>query len=300
MTIRFGSLFTGIGGMDLGLERSGMVCEWQVELDGYATRVLEKHWPNVRRERDVREFPPKPAARWRVDAIVGGFPCQPVSCAGRRQAQRDPRWLWPHFARVVRVLRPDYVVVENVPGLLVRGYGFDEVLGDLAEMGLDAEWAVLPASAFGAPHIRERVFIVAYASVFGRQGQHGRQGDVKLAKRRQSRLGKTAADVAGPGARNVSTRSRTKRKGTSDASGPCAIADANCLAHEARIFRPGRAFESLPYPCWESDQPGVVRAAHGISNRVDRIKGLGNAVVPQVSQWLGERILEHALHQLRQ
>src|SRR5262245_52410373 len=179
----FGSLFSGIGGMDLGLERAGLRCMWQVEINEYARRVLERHWPDVPRFGDVAAFPPADAddggcevqaeatepggdeshdrLSLRVDLICGGFPCQPVSVAGRRQAQRDPRWLWPHFARVVRVLRPRYVLVENVPGLLVRG--IDDVLGDLAEMGFDAEWCCLPASAFGAPHLRERVFVVAYA-----------------------------------------------------------------------------------------------------------------------------------------
>src|SRR6266850_6229536 len=124
----FGSLFAGIGGFDLGLERAGWICRWQVELDPFCQRVLAKHWPDVRRYGDVRAFPEPDTER--VDLICGGFPCQPVSVAGKRRAQADERWLWPEFARVVRALRPHLVLVENVPGLLQRGIG--DVLGDLA------------------------------------------------------------------------------------------------------------------------------------------------------------------------
>src|SRR5262245_38127917 len=113
--LTFGSLFAGIGGFDLGFERAGMKCVWQVEIDPYATKVLEKHWPHVRRHDDVQTFPP--AGDWRCDVICGGFPCQPVSLAGKRRGQDDERWLWPHFSRIIRELRPRFAVVENVPGL---------------------------------------------------------------------------------------------------------------------------------------------------------------------------------------
>lgn len=160
MVLTFGSLFSGIGGLDLGLERAGLRCVWQVEINDYCRRVLAKHWPNVRRHDDVKTFPPQEGA-WSCDLIVGGFPCQPVSVAGKGLAQDDPRWLWPEFARILRVLRPRYALLENVPGLFVRG--FPDVLGDLATLGYDAEWAVLSAAQFGAPHLRKRVFVVAYS-----------------------------------------------------------------------------------------------------------------------------------------
>src|SRR5947207_4882441 len=123
--LTFGSLFSGLGGIDLGLERAGMQCRWQVENDEYAGKILEKHWPGLPRWRDVRYF--LGGKRWRscraawyVDMVAGGPPCQPVSCAGRGRGQEDERWLWPEMARVVRLLRPRYVLFENVPGLLVR------------------------------------------------------------------------------------------------------------------------------------------------------------------------------------
>lgn len=161
--MKVGSLFSGIGGLDLGLERAGMSVVWQCESDPYCRAVLRKHWPEVPCYRDVREIElglPWPQSPEPVDLICGGFPCQPVSFAGKQLAQADERWLWPEFARVLRLLRPRFALVENVPGLLARGMG--DVLGDLAELGFDAEWSLLPACAVGASHTRERVFIVAY------------------------------------------------------------------------------------------------------------------------------------------
>lgn len=161
--MKFGSLFSGIGGLDLGLERAGMQCAWQVEIDPYASRVLAKHWPSVPRFSDVRAVGAHnlPA----VDLICGGFPCQDISRAGKRVGIDGERsGLWSEFARIIRQLRPRFVLVENVAALLGRGLG--RVLGDLADLGFDAEWSVLSACALGAPHLRERVFIVAYPNGF--------------------------------------------------------------------------------------------------------------------------------------
>src|SRR5262245_35260350 len=131
MTFTFGSLFSGIGGIDLGLERAGMECVWQCENDPYASRVLARHWPAVPNLGDAH------AVRWedveRVDLIAGGYPCQPFSVAGQRRGDADPRHLWPRFRDAVRVLRPRYALLENVPGHFSLGFG--RVLGDLAELG---------------------------------------------------------------------------------------------------------------------------------------------------------------------
>lgn len=162
----FGSMFAGIGGLDLGLERAGWACRWQVEKDPYCRRVLADHWPAVTRYEDTREV------EWsgveRVDLVAAGFPCQPVSQSGLRLAQDDPRWLWPEVERAVRILRPRLVLLENVPGLFTAG--FDDVLSDLAALGFDAEWSVLSACTVGAPQMRRRLFLVAYAPGEGLQG----------------------------------------------------------------------------------------------------------------------------------
>ncbi len=163
----FGSLFAGIGGIDLGLERAGWTCRWQVEWDEWCQRVLAKHWPDVPRYGDIA------TVDWsgveRVDLLAGGFPCQPVSAAGKRKAQADERWLWPEFLRAIRALRPRLVLVENVTNLLAidGGSAFGEVVGDLAASGYDAEWDCIPASAVGALHERDRVWIVAYPRRLG-------------------------------------------------------------------------------------------------------------------------------------
>ena len=160
--MKFISLFAGIGGFDLGLERAGMTCVAQVENNPYCLRVLEKHWPNVLRIKDVKDANKNnlPA----TDLICGGFPCQPHSLAGKRAASADDRDLWPEFARIVREIMPRWVLGENVPGLLSSAHGrfFGGILADLAASGYVAEWQSISAAAFGAPHIRERVFLVAH------------------------------------------------------------------------------------------------------------------------------------------
>jgi DNA (cytosine-5)-methyltransferase 1 len=157
------SLFSGIGGLDLGLERAGISTVGQVEIDPWCRRVLARHWPDVPRHDDVRT-----AAAWwlseerpHVDLIFGGFPCQDVSDAGDRAGiEGEQSGLWDHFAAVVRRVRPRYVLVENTTGLLARGMG--RVIGDLAGCGYDTEWDCVPAAAVGAPHLRARLWVVAY------------------------------------------------------------------------------------------------------------------------------------------
>ena len=159
--MRFGSLFSGIGGLDLGLERAGLTCAWQVENNPLCLRVLQKHWPTVPRHGDVKELDPNDLSP--VDIIAGGFPCQDVSQAGTRSEGIGGArsGLWIEMARVVRHLRPRFVLVENVAGLAVRG--LDRVLGDLADLGYDAEWTSIGAAHVGAPHLR-RIFVLAAPS----------------------------------------------------------------------------------------------------------------------------------------
>lgn len=165
VSLTFGSLFAGIGGMDRGLEWAGWKCRWAVEIDDYARKVYKSHWPHVELYGDVRSFL---TGYWHpssftVDAVVGGFPCTDISNAGARAGiDGEQSGLWSEFRRVLCLLRPDYAIVENVAALLDRGIG--TVLGDLADCGFDAAWEVLTSCAFGAAHTRPRVFIVAYAN----------------------------------------------------------------------------------------------------------------------------------------
>jgi len=234
--LRYRSLFSGIGGFDLGFDRAGMVCAGQVEIDDYCRRVLAKHWPDVPRMADIREV--KGDEFGAVDVICGGFPCQPHSVAGNRKASQDERDLWGEFARIIYRVKPRWVVAENVFGLLSSEGGrfFGRVLRDLAAGGYDATWQVLRASDVGAIHKRERVFLVAH-----RDGQ-------RIERFWQEPLSRVAAFSW---CENV--RRAEDLRGRSD----------------------------IP-------QPLVRRKSDGFPRRVDM---LGNAVVPQVAEWIGRRIV---------
>ena len=221
-----GSLFSGIGGFDLGLERAGMRVRWQVEIDPYCQRVLAKHWPHVQRYGDIQ------SVDWGtvepVDVLCGGFPCQDISLAGKGAGLAGERsGLWFEYAKAIEALAPRYVLIENVSALRARG--LDQVLGALATLGYDAEWEVLSACAFGAPHTRERVFVLAYAK----------------------------------GARFLQCgRIEQSKNSTSERN----------VHHWANQSEP-------------------LRVADGIPNRMDRLRALGNSVVPQIAEMIGAWIL---------
>jgi DNA (cytosine-5)-methyltransferase 1 len=162
--LRLLSLFAGIGGFELGLERSGgFQTVAQCEIDPYCQRVLAKHWPEAKRYGDIRELTSEQLAAdgIAVDAICGGFPCQDISTAGKGAGIEGERsGLWGEYARLIGELRPRVVFVENVAALL--GRGLDKVLGDLASLRYDAWWDCIPASAVGAPHRRDRLWLIAY------------------------------------------------------------------------------------------------------------------------------------------
>ncbi len=153
-------LFSGIGGFSLGLERAGMRTVAFCEIDPWCRSELAGRWPGVPIFEDVRTL--SGSAVGRADVVCGGFPCQDISTAGRRAGIAGPRsGLWAEYARIVGELRPRYIIVENVAALL--NFGLGRVLGDLAALGYDAEWHGIPAAALGAPHQRDRVWIIAYA-----------------------------------------------------------------------------------------------------------------------------------------
>jgi len=312
--LTFGSLFAGIGGLDLGMERAGMVCKWQVEIDDYATRVLERHWPNVRRWRDVTTFPPdtvraecESGARrrgvrqgnsqpstWKVDLICGGFPCQDISYAGKGAGLDGARsGLFYEVARIVRILEPRYVLLENVAALLTRG--LDAVLGTLASLGYDAEWHCVPAAAVGAPHIRDRVFIVAYTSGLGwnprwseREGQFGSAalvcpGDVSDANRREQGRGQQSERETNQ--RNSDTAGDGEERCMANPS----IPRLEIGQYQERL----RQFAATVGSGQWATEPDVDRVAHGVPSRVDRLRCLGNAVVPQVAEYVGRMIMQH-------
>jgi len=165
-------LFSGIGGFSLGLENAGMVTEMFVEIDPKARRVLRKHWPHVEMHDDVNTIGIK---RGQFDLICGGFPCQDISRAGKMEGiGGEKSGLWGQFYRLIREGQPNYVIIENVARL--RSDGLVTVLQNLNEIGYDAEWHCIPATAVGLPQERDRIYIVAYARSLGyrRSGWVGR------------------------------------------------------------------------------------------------------------------------------
>lgn len=192
-------LFSGIGGFSVGLERAGFETAAFCEIEPFPRGVLAKHWPWVRCYDDVRLLSADQLARdgiGRIDAICGGFPCQDASVAntsGKSRAGIDGErtGLWVHIQRLAAELRPEVVLLENVPGLLSSGFG--RVLGDLAEIGYDAEWRVIPAFSAGLPHRRERLWVVAYPSGSGLSRPVGGKSILESAEASLAQLGYEAA-----------------------------------------------------------------------------------------------------------
>lgn len=293
-------LFSGIGGFSLGLERTGgfrtvAFCE----IDPFCRRVLKKHWPEVPCYDDVRQLTAERLAAdgIGVDVICGGFPCQDISVAGKGAGLEGERsGLWSEIARLSGELRPRFVIVENVSALLSRG--LDRVLGDLAALGFDAEWHCIPASAVGAPHRRDRFWLVAYAEELfsdgrehnGRRHQEGSRSLPELGNGR-GHAG-ILADADKPrlegwlrdGLRECADERAAWARGAS-------VADTSCeLSHGAGTAGPGWWRQSSDCRWWLSE-PNVGRVAHGVPSRVDRLRALGNAVVPQVVTLIGRTIL---------
>ena len=282
--MQFISLFAGIGGFDLGLERAGMECVAQVEIDGFCQKVLTKHWPDVPKFGDIRDVGKHnlPAA----DLICGGFPCQPFSVAGKQGGTADDRHLWPEMLRVITELKPAWIVGENVPGII--NIFLDQAISDLEDQGYTCEPVVLPACAFDAPHRRDRIFIVAYSiSPTGRGGELVREGN-----RQGWEPTKTERESIQPGHRQPHTGEPKQSRET------MADTRSNRLA---LIGKPGNDTpergnrRGIPQndsgQLWEAE-PSVGRVANGVPNRVDRLKSLGNAVVPQVAEFIGRAIME--------
>lgn len=252
-----GSLFSGIGGFDLGFERAGIETIWQVEIDSYCRRLLARRFRDAERFDDIRE-----CCGWRwdrkycacgrkyhlkpVDILTGRFPCQDISRANSQGAGLDGArsGLWVEYHRLICELRPRIAVVENVSALLDDGMG--RVIGNLAESGYDCEWDCLPASAFGAYHERDRVFIVAHKQ--GDDGQARNLLEASAARRSQlqfRRLSSMAMATAGER-------------------------------------------ENVRLDC----EPRLERLVDGTPDRLDRLRGLGNCVDERVAEWIGRRIVE--------
>ena len=275
MTLTVGSLFSGIGGLDLGLERAGMKVIWQSEIEPYACKVLKKHWPEVVNHGDIKSINWRDIVR--PDVICGGYPCQPFSHAGKRQGEQDPRHLWPWVRQAISELRPRYAILENVRGHLSMG-GLS-VIADLASIGYDAEWRIVSAASVGANHKRDRIIIVAYPqSDWKRRGHSQNTGTLSQWVEIQTTIRGSSSSMADNDCKwnGINRPPATTRK-------ECVFGSHYATREAANVSRK-----------WWEIEPDVGRVANGVPSRVDRLRGLGNAVVPQVAEVIGRLVVEHA------
>jgi DNA (cytosine-5)-methyltransferase 1 len=260
-----------------------MTCAGQVEIDKFCLRVLEHYWPDVKRVEDIRNVTGLEFGT--VGLVCGGFPCQPFSCAGKRKGKADDRYLWPEMLRVIQVYRPTWVLGENVTGII--GVELDKVLADLEGIGCKtAPPFIIPACAVDAPHRRDRVWIVAHTEHDGRNGTEVKRGIGARNKTPTEPIGTEQftgsgcgegrdADVADAALMRVEGVGKS-RVGQSGGLAKEVVSDGSCEGIRAAQWKP---------------EPDVGRVAHGVPGRVDRLRSLGNAVVPQVVEEIGRAIM---------
>ena len=283
-----GSLFSGIGGFEFGLERTGgFKTVWQCEIDPFCLKVLAKHWPDVKRFTDIKRMGVDEEIPC-VDVICGGFPCQDISCAGKGAGIHAERsGLWWEMHRIIRMVRPRYVLVENVAALLNRG--LDEVLGSLAESGYDAEWTILRACDFGLPHRRERIYLIAYS---GRLRPN--TGWTKQPLSGTGADGKEGITTNPAGIRRGGILRQRRKAESFRVKGDGDTWDAS-NAMRPGLSQPKQERElrrSITQCNWGQAPSPICRVDDVIPYRMDRLRALGNAIVPQCAQFVGQCLLD--------
>ena len=286
--IKIGSLFSGIGGFELGLERAipGAKTIWQVEQNAFCQKVLSKHWPDAKIYNDVRNITKDNVEP--IDILCGGFPCQDISLAGKGAGLHGKKsGLWWEMLRIISELRPGIVIMENVSAVLIRGGC--EIIGSLAEIGYCTEWTVISAREMGAPHLRRRWFAVAYPD-------ERREADSIRARRKKSSL------CAFP-----DSDSKSKSDSTHDAQTlERTFADSDSQRFKKQFFCKSKQkikqyiqvnSKDTQKTYWQRYAPKspLCRVDDGIPNRMDRLRALGNAIVPQCSEWVGQQIVKSGL-----
>ena len=271
-------LFSGIGGFSLGLERAGFETVAFCEIDKYCRLVLQKHWKDIKIYKDVREITRQQYEQDGLELpeiITGGFPCQPFSVAGRQKGSRDNRYLWPEMFRIIKEFKPRWIIAENVRGIIniQDGVVFEGVHADLESQGYETQTFNIPAAGVGAPHRRERVWIVANSrrTIRGKQSTRNKES-------------------IGP-----ETSQETKRSADSDSVARSSERE-KIMANSKRVYvqgqHDGSGKEQSRRGGWWEVEPNVGRVADGLPGRVHRLKGLGNSIVPQIAEEIGKAILK--------
>lgn len=290
--LRHLDLFSGLGGFSLGLEATGgfetvAFCD----IEKFSRKVLKKHWPNVKQYKDIKELTYEQIKKDTlapIDIITGGYPCQPFSIAGSQRGEKDTRHLWPDMFRIVKECKPTWVIGENVSGHIKLG--LDTVLQDLESEGYSVRAFSISASSIGANHQRERVWIIAHSNMENTR-QHGRRIESTW-----------NTESIGPRTSEETERSSDTNKinGSSErASLVGESSDANSQGLQGRRseqqLRKDETKRPTSWDSWWESEPSVGRVANGIPHRVDRLKGLGNSLVPAIPFIIGQSILEEVL-----
>jgi len=310
-----GSLFSGIGGIDLGFEMAGIKTSWTCEIDDWCNEILEKRFPNATQYKDIKDIGKHNLQP--VDIISGGFPCQDISQAGKGQGLKGARsGLWFEMWRIISELRPRWVLIENVPALTYRGG--TRVLHDLAEIRYDAEWQIISARDVGARHLRKRMWIVAYPQQLSDSSVERSSRQLhKSEKQDRNEMGRRWTPKKNIQRRNLklsNTKSSRYRGGSSKECGDkrkgssiwseaerCDNTPAQTTSKrgaDKNIKKKNKRLGEFKIKTFEilKNEPGLDRVAYGLSNKVDRykdrVRGLGNAVVPQIPYLIGRRLIK--------
>ena len=258
------------------------------EIDPYCRKVLNKHWPNIPIHGDIKALDGK-QYRGAIDVVCGGFPCQPYSVAGEQRGASDDRALWPEMCRVISEVQPSFVIGENVAGII--NMELDKVLSDLEALGYACGAFVIPACAVDAWHRRDRVWILGHSHSQPTGTEHAEASEL------QSIAANADANATSNGRRGRALRDEhgqhppPEQRRHDEQYGVASDTGSERLQGLGLGLGAEQEYAALSNPCWWPDEPGVARVVHGLSGRVDRVKGLGNAVVPQIPEIIGRAIM---------
>ena len=267
-------LFSGIGGFSYGLEKTGFQTVAFCEMDKYCKLVLQKHWKGIRIYNDVKEITKEKLEADGVELpeiITGGFPCQPFSIAGKQKGTNDDRHLWPEMFRIIKELKPRWIIGENVRGIvnIQDGMVFETVCTDLESEGYEVQAFNIPAAGVGAPHRRERIWIVANSRRTLRQGSSIREKNENETRKEDADQHQRSSSSPEPNVANASA--------------------GRCASQKTEVSTRGNGIE---HQSWWQSEPDVGRVAHGVPGRVHRLKALGNSIVPKIAEEIGKAIMK--------